>query len=1548
MKSRRLLLFAGALLIALLTNLMPAIGRDAPITTIGSANPCPGTAITLPVTVTNFTQITAVSLRIDYNPNLVTFVSATNLNATLNGLIVNDNVVSPTLHKIIFVWSDINPKDLTNGAKLADLNFTFVTGSGSVAFNNTSSGGSDCEYGDETGNPMNDVPTANFYFNGTITNAGPNAAGAITGTSPVCQSTNGVAYSVGAITNATGYTWTFPTGATIASGSGTNSITLNYSASAASGNVTVAGTNACPNPGTSSAFPVVVNTRPVPNVFGITGACVGTTGVIYSTELGMTGYTWAISSGGTITAGQGTNSVTVTWSTAGVQTISVTYNGTTGCAALTPTIKSVSVNPLPVPTITGPASICIGTATNVYTTEASMTGYTWTVSAGGTITAGAGTNSITVTWNTAGAQTVGVNYTNVNGCTATSPTSYSVTVNALPVPTITGPATACVNVTGNVYTTQAGMSSYVWSVSSGGTITSGGTSASNTVTVTWTTAGAKTVTVNYNNSNGCTAATPTTYNVTVNALPVPTITGTSAFCGTSTGDVYSTEAGMTGYTWTISAGGTITAGIGTNTVTVSWNSTGAQTLNVNYLNANGCTAASATVKNVAVNPLPLPTISGPAICGTGIAGNVYTTEAGMSSYVWTVSAGGTITAGGGATNNTVTITWTTAGAKTVTVSYTNANGCVPLTPTSYPVNVIDAPGPAGPISGPASVCQNASNVAYLVAPILNATGYVWTLPTGATIATGLNTNSITVIYSLTAVSGSMTVYGTNSFGNGTVSPAYAITVNPIPSPSITGTATVCAGTAGVVYTTQPGMTNYLWTVSSGGSITAGGTTSSNTVTVTWNTPGAQTVGVNYAGTGGCTAAAPVSYPVTVNPTPVPTITGPSTVCAGSTGNVYTTQAGMTSYVWNVSAGGTITAGGTSTSNTVTVTWATSGAKTVSVNYTNGSGCSAATPTTYNVTVNVLPTPTITGTATLCAGTTGNVYTTQAGMSAYVWTVSAGGTITAGGTSTSNTATVTWNTAGAQSVSVNYANANGCSAASATSYPVTVNPLPVVVISGPASACAGLTGNTYTTALSMTNYIWTVSAGGTITAGGTSTSNFVTVTWNTTGAQTVSVNYTNSTGCTAAVPTVYNVTVTPIPAPTITGPNTICASSGSYYNTEPGMLNYSWTVSSGGSITSGQGTNSVFINWNGSGAQTLSVIYSNPSGCSPANPTVLNVTVNALPSAAGSITGTSTVCAGTTGVNYSVGPITNALSYAWSLPAGATIVSGNYTNSITVDFSANATSGPITVSGNNLCGDGPASPPFQVMVNGIPAAAGTITGTVNVCQGTNGVAYNVAAIANATGYTWTLPSGATIASGSNTNSITVNFSSSAASGNITVLGTNSCGSGTVSPAYAVTVNPVPSKPLVNASGNTLSSSAASGNQWYWNGTAVSGATSQVYQVPVGNPGNYWTIVTLNGCSSDSSNHVYVAGVGVQDNEELTFVVYPVPNDGRFTITMSALAGGKIDIQVINDLGVTIFSEKDIPARSNFTKSLDLRPLPAGVYTVLVSNNAGKASRRIIVK
>jgi hypothetical protein len=234
----------------------------------------------------------------------------------------------------------------------------------------------------------------------------------------------------------------------------------------------------------------------------------------------------------------------------------------------------------------------------------------------------------------------------------------------------------------------------------------------------------------------------------------------------------------------------------------------------------------------------------------------------------------------------------------------------------------------------------------------------------------------------------------------------------------------------------------------------------------------------------------------------------------------------------------------------------------------------------------------------------------------------------------------------------------------------------------------------------------------------------------------------------------------------------------------------------------------------------------------------------VPSGAGSITSSATtVCQNQTGVTYTVPAIANATGYVWTLPTGANIVAGANTNSITVDFSATAVSGNVTVSGTNACGNGATSVAKVITVNALPANAGNITSsTTTVCQNQTGVTYTVPTINNATGYVWTLPTGANIVAGANTNSITVDFSN-ASSGNVTVKGTNGCGEGVVSAALAITVNTslAPAVSLTsNANNNEIvqdsqvtftatpsNTGAKPAYQWQIDGVNIAGATNNTY-------------------------------------------------------------------------------------------------------------------------
>jgi hypothetical protein len=67
----------------------------------------------------------------------------------------------------------------------------------------------------------------------------------------------------------------------------------------------------------------------------------------------------------------------------------------------------------------------------IYTTTAGMSGYTWSL-VGGTINSGQGTNTVDITWTTPGAQWISVNYTDLNGCTATTVTPAFIQVTSYP------------------------------------------------------------------------------------------------------------------------------------------------------------------------------------------------------------------------------------------------------------------------------------------------------------------------------------------------------------------------------------------------------------------------------------------------------------------------------------------------------------------------------------------------------------------------------------------------------------------------------------------------------------------------------------------------------------------------------------------------------------------------------------------------------------------------------------------------------------------------------------------------------------------------------------------------------------------------------------------------------------------------------------------------------------------------------------------------------------------------------------------------------------
>ncbi len=131
-----------------------------------------------------------------------------------------------------------------------------------------------------------------------------------------------------------------------------------------------------------------------------------------------------------------------------------------------------------------------------------------------------------------------------------------------------------------------------------------------------------------------------------------------------------------------------------------------------------------------------------------------------------------------------------------------------------------------------------------------------------------------------------------------------------------------------------------------------------------------------------------------------------------------------------------------------------------------------------------------------------------------------------------------------------------------------------------------------------------------------------------------------------------------------------------------------TIAGSGSFSTG--------NLNNAGSTTITITSLSSGNCNSAVSATNNISVNSSPSAAGSISGTTSICQGQTSVSYSVPVITNAANYVWSYSGTGATISGN-TQTITIDFSATATSGNLTVFGTNGTCNGAVSANYAITV-----------------------------------------------------------------------------------------------------------------------------------------------------------------------------------------------------------------------------------------------------------
>jgi len=309
------------------------------------------------------------------------------------------------------------------------------------------------------------------------------------------------------------------------------------------------------------------------------------------------------------------------------------------------------------------------------------------------------------------------------------------------------------------------------------------------------------------------------------------------------------------------------------------------------------------------------------------------------------------------------------------------------------------------------------------------------------------------------------------------------------------------------------------------------------------------------------------------------------------------------------------------------------------------------------------------------------------------------------------------------------------------------------------------------------------------------------------------------------------------------------------------------------ITSGANTNSITVDISGaftSGVVSVSTV--SECGITSAPRTKSVSSTFGVP---GNITAPSSVCQNSTGLVFSVPPVPDATSFAWTVPTGFTITGGAGTNSITVDVDGTFTNGQICVGIVSSCGL--TGPERCLTLSSLPGQPGGVTGQrTGVCDQT--LQYSVQPATLATSYTWTAPAGASITSGQGTRIVQVTFSDTFTSGQLEVYSTNACGNS------ATRLSPVltgaPAKPL-SISGPA--SVCANQGGYSYNIAPVLGATSYNWTVPAG--------ATITGGG--------VTGI----------------------VVTWGTTGGVITVSAQNDCGTSIVAEKTIAITCRMSKGSD---------------------------
>jgi len=364
-----------------------------------------------------------------------------------------------------------------------------------------------------------------------------------------------------------------------------------------------------------------------------------------------------------------------------------------------------------------------------------------------------------------------------------------------------------------------------------------------------------------------------------------------------------------------------------------------------------------------------------------------------------------------------------------------------------------------------------------------------------------------------------------------------------------------------------------------------------------------------------------------------------------------------------------------------------------------------------------------------------------------------------------------------------------------------------------------------------------------------------------------------------------------------------------------------------------------------------------------------MSITGVPAHSNAFNGPGYVCGGSKGVGYSMDLVINATSYVWSISSGSMSVISQTVNSngtfCTVDFGNNFTTGVLTITTYNSCG----SFSRNYVIQSVPLQPGGISGPgANLCL-VSGAIYSISPVVGATGYTWSVPTGATIIQNTGT-SITVNFGPGFTNtGNICVTANNACGS-SVSRCYSVTARPaVPDainglasvcKSNSNVSYSINPVPGATSYSWSITGNAVltpAGVNSTVNYNSANNSNATLKVSATNSCGTSQPSSKTIAinlSCRTADSQEETegnesIRVYPNPSHGKANLSIEFEKDQDYIITVSDVTGKIIMTNLIHGKSGLHISELDLTGISKGVYVLSVQcENKSPQSFRLLIE